>query len=75
MIRFQTSRAGEWFDEGLRLRPMLDPRSSACTGAMAGIYRRVLRRIERDPAAVLRGRVALPAWEKALVAAQSLAGG
>ena len=75
MIRFQTSRAGEWFDEGLRLRPMLDPRSSACAGAMAGIYQRVLRRIERDPAAVLRGRVSLPAWEKALVAAQSLAGG
>ena len=75
MIRFQTARATQWFDEGLRLRPMLDPRSSACAGAMAGIYRRVLRRIERDPAAVLRGRVALPAWEKALVAAQSLAGG
>lgn len=75
MMRFQTGRAAEWFDDGLRLRPMLDPRSSACAGAMAGIYRRVLRRIERDPAAVLRGRVALPAWEKALVAAQSLAGG
>ncbi len=75
MMRFQTTRATQWFDEGLRLRPMLDPRSSACAGAMAGIYRRVLRRIERDPAAVLRGRVALPAWEKALVAAQSLAGG
>ena len=74
MIRFQTVRATQWFDEGLRLRPMLDPRSSACAGAMAGIYRRLLRRIERDPAAVLRGRVALPAWEKALVAAQSLAG-
>lgn len=75
MMHFQTSRAGEWFDEGLRLRPMLDPRSSACAGAMAGIYRRVLQRIEQDPAAVLRGRVSLPAWEKALVAAQSLAGG
>ncbi len=75
MIRFQTERAGQWFDEGLRLRPMLDPRSSACAGAMAGIYRRLLRRIERDPAAVLQGRVSLPAWEKALVAAQSLAGG
>ncbi|MDE2769399.1 MAG: presqualene diphosphate synthase HpnD [Chloroflexota bacterium] len=75
MIRFQTGRAAEWFDEGLRLRPMLDPRSSACAGAMAGIYRRLLQRIEKDPAAVLRGRVALPAWEKALVAAQSLAGG
>jgi len=75
MMRFQTSRAAEWFDEGLRLRPMLDPRSSACAGAMAGIYRRVLQRIEQDPAAVMQGRVALPAWEKALVAAKSLAGG
>ena len=75
MMRFQTSRAGEWFDEGLRLRPMLDPRSSACAGAMAGIYRRVLQRIEQNPSAVMRGRVALPAWEKALVAATSLAGG
>ncbi len=75
MIRFQTARATQWFDEGLRLRPMLDPRSSACAGAMAGIYRRLLQRIERDPAAVLQRRVALPGWEKALVAAQSLAGG
>ena len=63
MIRFQTSpRRREWFDEGLRLRPMLDPRSSACAGAMAGIYRRLLQRIERDPAAVLQRRVALPGW-------------
>ena len=75
MIRFQTDRAAQWFDEGLRLRPMLDARSSACAGAMAGIYRRLLQRIERDPAAVMRGRVTLPAWEKALVAGRSLAGG
>lgn len=75
MLRFQTTRATQWFDEGLRLRPMLDPRSSACAGAMAGIYRRLLQRIERDPAAVLQRRVSLPGWEKALVAAQSLAGG
>ena len=42
MIRFQTVRATKWFDDGLRLRSMLDPRSSACAGAMAGIYRRLL---------------------------------
>ena len=34
---------------------MLDWRSRACTAAMAGIYRRLLDRIHRDPAAVLRG--------------------
>ncbi len=44
------------------------------SSAMAGIYRRLLVRIEREPMAVTRGRVSLPPWEKALVAARSLAG-
>ena len=42
--------------------------------AMAGIYRRLLTRIERDPIAVTRRRVSLPTWEKAWVAVRSLAG-
>jgi phytoene synthase len=41
---------------------------------MAGIYHRLLDRIDADPLAVLRGRVALPAPQKALVAARGLAG-
>jgi phytoene synthase len=41
---------------------------------MTGIYRRILDRIERDPGEVLHRRVSLPAWEKAWVAARSLAG-
>jgi phytoene synthase len=41
---------------------------------MAGIYRRLLVRIERDPMAVTRGRVSLPVWEKAVIAARSLSG-
>jgi phytoene synthase len=41
---------------------------------MAGIYRRLLTRIEAEPVAVLQRRVSLPTWEKALVAAGSLAG-
>ena len=48
---------------------MLDWRSRACTAAMAGIYRRLLVRIQRDPAGVLRGRMSLPGREKAAVAA------
>ena len=53
---------------------MLDRRSAACTGAMAGIYRRLLDRISAEPAAVLRGRVSLSGREKAVVAAKALAG-
>ena len=41
---------------------------------MAGIYRRLLERIARQPGAVLQGRMSLPGGEKALVAAQALAG-
>jgi phytoene synthase len=41
---------------------------------MAGIYRRLLERIARQPSAVLEGRMSLPGGEKALVAAQALAG-
>jgi phytoene synthase len=74
LVVFECARANEWFEEGLQLLPLLDGRSRACVSAMAGIYRRLLARIERDPIAVTRGRLSLPTWEKALVAARSLAG-
>ena len=75
LVAFECVRAREWFDRGLRLLPLLDRRSHACVAAMAGIYRHLLTRIERDPLAVTRGRVSVPTWEKALIAAQSLSGG
>lgn len=74
LVAFECERARQWFDEGLQLLDLLDRRSRACVGAMAGIYRRLLSRIEADPVAVMERRVSLPAWEKALVAASSLAG-
>jgi 15-cis-phytoene synthase len=74
LIRFEAGRARSWFDRGLGLLPLLDPRSGACVSAMAGIYRRILDRLERHPERALGGRVSLPPWEKAWVAARSLAG-
>jgi phytoene synthase len=74
VLLYTSARAQRWYADGLGLLPLLDRRSRACTAAMAGIYRRLLDRIRRDPSAVLRGRVSLPTWEKALVAARSLAG-
>ncbi|MGK5499353.1 presqualene diphosphate synthase HpnD [Streptomyces sp. URMC 125] len=74
LVRFEVRRARELFAEGLKLLPLLDRRSAACTAAMAGIYHRLLSRIARDPAAVLRGRVSLPAREKAYVALRGLTG-
>jgi 15-cis-phytoene synthase len=75
LVRFEAARAREWYSTGLGLLPMLDRRSAACTAAMAGIYRRLLDRIAAAPAAVADGRMSLPGWEKAWVAARSLAGG
>jgi len=72
LIREQAVRAEKWYAEGLQLLPMLDSRSAACCSAMAGIYHRLLKRIARDPQAVLRERISLPAWEKAYLAARSL---
>jgi phytoene synthase len=74
LVEFEASRAREWYGSGLRLLATIDRRSAACTGAMAGIYRRLLERIARNPRAVLDGRMSLPGSEKALVAAQALAG-
>jgi phytoene synthase len=74
VVAFEAQRAEDWYAEGLGLLPLLDGRSRACVATMAGIYHRLLGHIRRDPAAVLRGRVSLPGWEKAWVAATSLAG-
>jgi phytoene synthase len=73
LVRFEADRARAWFESGLRLLTLLDRQSAACVGAMAGIYRRLLGRIERRPDLVLRGRVSLPTWEKGWVAVRSLA--
>jgi phytoene synthase len=74
LVGFEADRAREWYGSGLRLLATIDRRSAACTGAMAGIYRRLLDRIAANPHAVLEGRMSLPGSEKALVAVEALAG-
>ncbi len=73
LVEFEAERARDWYATGLGLLPMLDHRSAACTGAMAGIYRQLLERIAADPVAVLRGRMSLSGKEKAMVAIKALA--
>ena len=74
LVEFEAERAREWYAAGWQLLPMLDRRSAACTGAMAGIYRRLLERIAAQPAAVLDSRVSLSTGEKARVAVRALTG-
>ncbi len=73
LIEFEANRARDWYATGMQLLPLLDGRSAACTGAMAGIYRKLLDRIAAEPAAVLYGRLSLSPREKAMVAVRSLA--
>jgi phytoene synthase len=74
LLRHQAERAEQWYQRGLRLVPLLDRRSGACTAAMAGIYHRLLARIAAEPLAVTRRRVSLPPREKAWVALRALTG-
>ena len=74
VVRFEADRARGWYATGLRLMPMLDRRSAASAGAMAGIYLRLLGHISASPAAALRRRLSLSTAEKAMVAARSLSG-
>lgn len=72
LIRYEADRAERWYADGLRLLPLLDHRSAACTAAMAGIYRRLLARIAADPDPVRSMRLSLPASGKLRVAARAL---
>jgi phytoene synthase len=74
LVRFEATRAGEWFDRGLRLVDVLDTRSASCVLAMTGIYRRILERIASQPDEILLHRISLPVWEKAWLAARSVTG-
>jgi len=68
-------RARGWYTDGLRLLPLLDRRSAACTAAMSGIYRHLLETIATDPAAVYGRRLSLTGRQKAVVALRALVGG
>jgi phytoene synthase len=74
LVAFECARAHEWFERGLQLLPLLNRRSRACVGAMAGIYYRLLVHIERDPMAVTQRRLSLPAAEKVWIAGKCILG-
>ncbi len=74
LIRHCAARARGWYDDGLRLVPLLDRRSAACAIAMSGIYRQLLDDIAADPSSVYGRRVSLSGRRKVGVAVRALAG-
>lgn len=74
LVHFEAARAQAWYDRGLPLLAVLDRRSAACTGAMAGIYHRLLGTIAADPVAAFDHRVSIPALDKLGIAVRALSG-
>ncbi len=72
LVRREVARARELYDDGLGLLPLLDRRSAACCGAMAGIYRQLLDVIDADPERICLGRTSLSREAKLAVAARAL---
>ena len=71
LMAFQTSRAREYFQSGLRLLPLLSTRSRACPAVLAALYLRILHRIESSNFNVFDGKVGLSRREKLFIAAQT----
>lgn len=64
LVAFETRRARELFESGYEVLRYIPRRAAACVQTMAGIYERILEKIERDPQLPLRQRAALSKGEK-----------
>jgi phytoene synthase len=71
LLRDQIRRADALYDEGLLGIPMLR-RGRRAIAAAAGMYREILRQIERDGYGTRPGRAVVPGSRKLLIAARSL---
>ncbi|MGZ3529129.1 MAG: phytoene/squalene synthase family protein [Vulcanimicrobiaceae bacterium] len=64
LIAFEAKRARALFETGYGVLRYIPRRPAACVQTMAGIYERILDKIERDPELPLRGRASLSRTEK-----------
>ena len=64
LVAFEVSRARELYASGLRVLDYIPHRPAVCVKTMAGIYERILDKIEADPWLPLRGRASLTRFEK-----------
>ena len=64
LIAFEAGRAREYFSRGYEVLRYIDRRPAACVRTMAGIYERILEKIERDPTLPLHERAGLSGTEK-----------
>lgn len=71
LVAFEAQRARALFASGLGVATFIPRRPAVCVRTMAGIYQRILNRIDRDPELPLRQRASLSKAEKLRVALES----
>ena len=71
LVAFETQRARAFFESGYQVLGYIPRRPAACVQTMAGIYERILEKIERDPRLPMRERAALSNGEKLRVVVAS----
>jgi phytoene synthase len=64
LLKFESQRARALFKTGYEVLRYIPRRPAACVQTMAGIYQRLLHKIERDPQLPLHERAALSKREK-----------
>jgi phytoene synthase len=70
-IQFQAARAREYYTSGLKVTEYIPTQSAVCVRTMAGIYARLLTRIEADPWLPLHQRASLSKAAKVRVMARA----
>ena len=70
-VAHYAARTRAHYASGMRVTEMIPPKSAVCVRTMAGIYRRILERLEHDPFLPLRERASLSPAEKVGVMAKS----
>ena len=71
LVAFEAQRARALFASGLGVATFIPRRPAVCVRTMAGIYQRILNRIDQDPELPLRQRASLSKVEKLRVAVES----
>jgi phytoene synthase len=71
LVAYEARRARAHFATGLEVLRLIPRRPAVCVGTMAGIYRRILGMVERDPGLPLRRRASLSPAAKAAVMVRS----
>ncbi|HZU77413.1 MAG TPA: squalene/phytoene synthase family protein, partial [Dehalococcoidia bacterium] len=71
LVAFEARRARALYRDGIRVTELIPTQAAVCVRTMAGIYLRILERIEADPMLPLRTRTSLSAATKLAVMARA----